>query len=60
MIIPSHQLAVVRLGHYKGVRAAGGATRAAVGQLVEAVQPVTAADRPGATAEPLPASLKRP
>jgi CubicO group peptidase (beta-lactamase class C family) len=40
MIIPSHQLAVVRLGHYKGVRAAGGATRAAVGQLVEAVQPV--------------------
>ena len=40
MIIPSHQLAVVRLGHYKGVQAAGGATRAAVGQLVEAVQPV--------------------
>jgi len=40
MIIPSHQLAVVRLGHYKGVQAAGRATRTAVGQLVEAVQPV--------------------
>jgi CubicO group peptidase (beta-lactamase class C family) len=40
MIIPSHQLAVVRLGHYKGVLAAGRATRTAVGQLVEAVQPV--------------------
>jgi len=30
MIIPSHQLAVVRLGHYKGVQAAGRATRRAV------------------------------
>lgn len=40
MIIPSHQLAVVRLGHYKGVTAAGRATRTAVGMLVEAVQPV--------------------
>jgi CubicO group peptidase (beta-lactamase class C family) len=40
MIIPSHQLAVVRLGHYKGVQAAGRATRRAVGLLVEAVQPV--------------------
>jgi hypothetical protein len=40
MIIPSHQLAVVRLGHYKGAQAAGRATRTAVGQLVEAVQPV--------------------
>ena len=39
MIIPSHQLAVVRLGHYKGVSAAGRATRKAVGMLVEAVQP---------------------
>jgi len=39
MIIPSHQLAVVRLGHYKGVQAAGRATRRAVGMLVEAVQP---------------------
>ncbi|MFN7916646.1 MAG: serine hydrolase [Vicinamibacterales bacterium] len=40
MIVPSHQLAVVRLGHYKGVSAAGRATRKAVGLLVEAVQPV--------------------
>ena len=40
LIIPSHQLAVVRLGHYKGVQAAGRATRRAVGLLVEAVQPV--------------------
>jgi len=40
MIIPSHQLAVVRLGHYKGSQAAGRATRRAVGLLVEAVQPV--------------------
>ena len=40
MIIPSHQLAVVRLGHYKGVSAAGRATRKAVGILVDAVQPV--------------------
>ena len=36
MIIPSHQLAVVRLGHYKGVAAAGRATRKAVGMLVQA------------------------
>ena len=40
MIIPSHQLAVVPVGHYKGVQAAGRATRRAVGMLVEAVQPV--------------------
>ncbi|MGE3957092.1 MAG: serine hydrolase domain-containing protein [Vicinamibacterales bacterium] len=40
LIIPSHQLAVVRLGHYKGVSAAGRATRRSVGMLVEAVQPV--------------------
>jgi CubicO group peptidase (beta-lactamase class C family) len=39
LIIPSHQLAVVRLGHYKGVQAAGRATRRAVGMLVDAVQP---------------------
>ena len=38
MIIPSHQLAVVRLGHYKGVTAAGRATRKAVGILVQAVK----------------------
>ena len=38
MIIPSHQLAVVRLGHYKGVSAAGRATRRAVGLIVDAVR----------------------
>jgi CubicO group peptidase (beta-lactamase class C family) len=38
MIIPSHQLAVVRLGHYKGVAPAGRATRKAVGILVQAVK----------------------
>ena len=38
MIIPSHQLAVVRLGHYKGVTAAGRATRKSVGILVQAVK----------------------
>ena len=38
LIVPSHQLAVVRLGHYKGVSAAGRATRAAVGMLVDAVR----------------------
>ena len=38
MIIPSHQLAVVRLGHYKGVSAAGRATRKAVGLIVDAVK----------------------
>ena len=36
LIIPTHQLAVVRLGHYKGVQAASRATRKAVGLLVEA------------------------
>jgi CubicO group peptidase (beta-lactamase class C family) len=40
LIIPSHQLAVVRLGHYKGVQAAGRATRKSVGMLVEAVTSV--------------------
>ena len=38
MIIPSHQLAVVRLGHYKGSAAAGRATRKAVGILVDATK----------------------
>ncbi len=38
MIIPSHQLAVVRLGHYKGSTAAGRATRKAVGILVDATK----------------------
>ncbi|MFN7982192.1 MAG: serine hydrolase [Vicinamibacterales bacterium] len=40
VIIPSHQLAIVRLGHYKGSSAAGRATRKAVGLLVDAVTPV--------------------
>ena len=37
LIIPSHQLAVVRLGHYKGAAAGGRALRKAVGILMEAV-----------------------
>jgi CubicO group peptidase (beta-lactamase class C family) len=37
LIIPSHQLAIVRLGHYKGVSAGGRALRNAVGILMEAV-----------------------
>ena len=40
LIIPSHQLAVVRLGHYKGAAAGGRALRQAVGILVEAVPPI--------------------
>jgi hypothetical protein len=40
LINPSQQLAVDRLGHYKGEQAAGRATRTAVGLLVGAVQPV--------------------
>ena len=40
LIIPSHQLAVVRLGHYKGAGAGGRALRKAVGILMEAVAPV--------------------
>lgn len=40
LIIPSHQLAVVRLGHYKGVAAGGRALRKAVEILMEAVSPV--------------------
>ena len=39
LIIPSHQLAVVRLGHYKGEREGGRALRQAVALLLEAVQP---------------------
>ena len=38
LIIPSHQLAIVRLGHYKGAAAGGRALRQAVGMLVEAVR----------------------
>ncbi len=37
LIVPSHQLAVVRLGHYKGSQAGGRALRKAVGILMEAV-----------------------
>jgi CubicO group peptidase (beta-lactamase class C family) len=39
LIIPSHQLAIVRLGHYKGQAAGLPALRKAVGILVEAVPP---------------------
>jgi CubicO group peptidase (beta-lactamase class C family) len=41
LIIPSHQLAIVRLGHYKGVAAGGRALRKAVGVLMEAIPPVS-------------------
>ena len=37
LIYPSRQLAVVRLGHYKGVQPAGRALRKAVGMLMEAI-----------------------
>jgi CubicO group peptidase (beta-lactamase class C family) len=40
LIVPSHQLVVVRLGHYKGVTAGSRALRKAVGILIEAVPPV--------------------
>jgi hypothetical protein len=39
LIIPSHRLAIVRLGHYKGVAAGGRALRRAVGLLMEAIPP---------------------
>ena len=39
LIIPSHDLAIVRLGHYKGVNAAGRSLRAAVKLLLDAVPP---------------------
>jgi hypothetical protein len=39
LIVPSHQLAVVRLGHYKGAAAGGRALRKAVGILMEAIPP---------------------
>jgi CubicO group peptidase (beta-lactamase class C family) len=38
LIVPSHELAVVRLGHYKGAAAGGRALRKAVGILMEAVR----------------------
>jgi hypothetical protein len=37
LIVPSHQLAIVRLGHYKGVVAGGKALRNAVAILMQAV-----------------------
>jgi CubicO group peptidase (beta-lactamase class C family) len=37
LIIPSHRLAIVRLGHYKGVAAGGRALRKAVSLLMEAI-----------------------
>ncbi len=37
LIVPSHHLAVVRLGHYKGVAPGGRALRKAVGLLMEAI-----------------------
>jgi CubicO group peptidase (beta-lactamase class C family) len=37
LMVPSHQLAIVRIGHYKGERAGGRALRAAVARLLEAV-----------------------
>src|SRR6266540_603526 len=39
LIIPSHQLAIVRLGHYKGVIPGNLALRKAVGILIGAVPP---------------------
>jgi CubicO group peptidase (beta-lactamase class C family) len=37
LIVPTHDLAIVRLGHYKGVAAGGRALRRAVALLMEAV-----------------------
>jgi CubicO group peptidase (beta-lactamase class C family) len=39
LIVPSHQLAVVRLGHYKGAAAGGRALRKAVAILMETLPP---------------------
>lgn len=39
LMIPSHQLAIVRLGHYKGAAPGGRALRKAVGILMEAIPP---------------------
>jgi CubicO group peptidase (beta-lactamase class C family) len=40
LIIPSNQLAIVRLGHYKGATAGGLALRKAVAMIMDAVSPV--------------------
>lgn len=45
LIVPSHQLAVVRLGHYKGVSPGGRALRKAVGLLMDAIPAAPAATR---------------
>ncbi|MDB5577474.1 MAG: serine hydrolase [Bradyrhizobium sp.] len=47
LIVRSHQLVIVRLGHYKGVSAGGRALRKAVGILMEAV-PAVDSSKPGA------------
>jgi hypothetical protein len=39
LMIPSHQLAIVRLGHYKGVAPGGRALRKSVGILMDAIPP---------------------
>ena len=39
LIIPSHQLAIVRLGHYKGAAAGGLALRKAIGILMGVIPP---------------------
>jgi len=39
LMVPSHQLAIVRLGHYKGVEPGGRALRKAVGILMAAIPP---------------------
>jgi CubicO group peptidase (beta-lactamase class C family) len=41
LIVPSHQLAIVRLGHYKGAAAGGAALRRAVSLLMDAVPPAS-------------------
>jgi hypothetical protein len=39
LIIPSHDLVVVRLGHYKGSQAGGSSLKKALAMLMEAVPP---------------------
>jgi CubicO group peptidase (beta-lactamase class C family) len=39
LMVPSHQLAIVRLGHYKGAEPGGRALRKAVGILMAAIPP---------------------
>ena len=48
LMIPSHQLAVVRLGHFKGEGSGVQALRKAVGMLLEAVPGVNAGVKDGA------------